>query len=1043
MESRVKTPEQADTTEQNLVTAKRKGRWKGWQLVGDWIAAHPHWFSLGVFVLATIAFTWPLASNLNGALFDLGDPADSSWRLGSMAYQLLHDPFHLYQSLTLYPVPNVLTLDELLTGNALLTAPLIWLTANPVLAFNVLVFGSFALSGFATYLLARHLTGSFGAGIVAGIIFAFSPWHYAQHGHLGIGATEWMVFALYFLLLFLEQTASRSRRSLYLALFTLCFALQVLVAGYLAYFATIIVGLYLMYYFLFESGWLTRFFRFMRSSLARPLLARLHRKAAEPSPVATTAPAIKQLGWQLVGLTLAAGIAFLVILPFIWPFVETQRQYTFDRPLSEVRRFSASPNGLLLVPEQSWLTHLKFLHKQSGERALYPGLIATLLAGLGLVLGGRLQQHKRRWIFALIGLVGLILSLGPYLNMDEVGTKPTNIPLPYLWFYYHVPGFDALRVPYRFGVIMMLGLAICAAYGVVALQQLRWGFSPRKARWAGGIAIGAMLLAGGEFYAPGLPMQAVGIGDTTPTVYRWLASASATPIVPSNALLLELPMNASNPVNTYPLYALYNLQYRRPLLNGSANIVPPGYTRLFNEMKDFPSVRSLDVIEGLKVQFLIVHPNDLTSNQRKTLDTELKTANRLEIVKNFGEALLVRVKPDARFTGLLRKMPPGSQLLLSDESGNIQSRGLYTTALSGIFGSQYQYFSPYQTIYNPQVRSSQPHRVYDFAVLYKNTSSIESGYSNTNLIFSNETIEVYARPPGLEAYFNFEINGQPGLYKAFSANHPLHLNVTSNNVSSSNETDQPVPSFNINNLQSLSMLLAAPQPQDVLIQYGRQQQTVHLETGFYRYYLNITIPQTFVLSVKGPGNVYLLQARLYSNSPSRFSTPQRLTGGNELIWQVENTLEDGSSAVVDTTLQEYSRDKPARLANVSLAIDIYSNSGTNSATARHEFGKWRLNVPETALNTTQTVQVKLDLQKQQAIAFVNGTATNIYNLPLSDLDGNYQAVVSLLEGETNFHAINTYTFSLSHLAGSPVITNFEASPTTALLLLPSTAPATK
>ncbi len=706
------------------------------------VAAHPSWFSLLAFILATIAFTWPLAANLGGALFDLGDPADSSWRLGSMAYQLLHDPLQLYQSPTLYPVPNVLTLDELLTGNALLTAPLIWLTNNPVLAFNLLVFASYALSGWATYLLTRHLSNSVGAGLVAGTIFTFSPWHYAQHGHLGIGATEWMIFALYFLLLFLESHTPR--RFVYLALFSLFLALQALVAGYLAYFAAIIVTLYLLYYFLVEGGLLARLLWYANFKMIQPGLARLGKKTL---PVASKPrwPDLKTLGWQAVWLVGAGAIALLLILPFTLPFIQTQQDYAFSRTLDEVGRFSASPNGLRLATDENWLVKLHLLNKQAGERALWPGLIATLLAGFGLVWGGRVRLNSRRWLFGLMAVFGLILCFGPYLNMDEIGSKPTNIALPYLWFYQHVPGFDALRVPYRFGAIFMLGLAVCAGYGVATLQRLNWTrFLRLKLNWSAAVATLVLILAGAEFYAPGLTTQPVGMNQDTPPLYQWLGSPESQQIVPASALMLELPLNVASPVNSYPLYALYNLLYRRPLLDGSANIVPNSYRRLFNEVRDFPDPRSLDVIEGLKVQFVIVHPGLLSASQRKTLDDVLKAGERFDTVKNYPDALLLKVKTSQRFAKLLAAMPSGSQVYLADE-GKPTTAGLYTNALIGTLGDKYQYFGDYQTPYNPAPHTAQPHKVYDFAILYKGTDSIRLGYSAADMIFSNETVAVYAR----------------------------------------------------------------------------------------------------------------------------------------------------------------------------------------------------------------------------------------------------------------------------------------------------------
>src|SRR5205814_1843475 len=103
---------------------------------------------------------WPLAAGLADTLPDWADSADSCWRIGVIAHQLLVDPLHLYQTRAFYPLDNALTLDELLTGQGLLAAPLIWLTGNLPLTFNVLDVLAYVLSSTAFWALIRLHTGS-------------------------------------------------------------------------------------------------------------------------------------------------------------------------------------------------------------------------------------------------------------------------------------------------------------------------------------------------------------------------------------------------------------------------------------------------------------------------------------------------------------------------------------------------------------------------------------------------------------------------------------------------------------------------------------------------------------------------------------------------------------------------------------------------------------------------------------------------------------------------------------------------------------------
>jgi hypothetical protein len=597
------------------------------------------WIALGVFFCLSAIFTWPLATGLTDTLPDWADAADSTWRIGTIASHLPTDPLHLYDSPAFYPMQADLALDELLTGQGLLAAPVIWLTRNPLLAYNLLNFLSYVLSGFSMWLLVRHLTGSALAGYLSGIIFAFSPWHYGQYGHLGLGAQFWMVFALLALILFLEETGQPRfpvRRGLmYLALFTVCFVLQALVAGYYAYFEAILLGLYLAYHFLFKSG------------LAGKLLSRLRRKPDTQSFQGRTI--LMQLGL----LALSGIITLAVLSPFVLPFVRAKSAAGFDRSLEEVAYWSAGVKSLLRTTNHSWLYEPVqagvFGLETSAERELYPGVVALLLALVG-TWGWRMWRGKPI-LFGLIALAGLILSFGPTLHLDTYAQEPTGIPLPYAWLYNFVPGFDSLRVPQRFGMLFMLGLAVCAGYGVARLY--RSGAPSMRA-----LALVAPLLAAIEFFAPGVPAVKTGYGASTPLIY-----SQALGGLPPGSLLLELPVgDGEDPINTAPIYAVYGLQHRLPMLNGSSNIIPRGYDRLFYEMRRFPTPGTLDIVEALGVDYLVIHTAGLLNDEKRAalLNEEAK-GERLERVAVFTDYrgrkgsfdVLYRVKSNpARYASL-------------------------------------------------------------------------------------------------------------------------------------------------------------------------------------------------------------------------------------------------------------------------------------------------------------------------------------------------------------------------------------------------------
>src|SRR5262245_63701745 len=81
------------------------------------------------------------------------------WILAWDAHALRHAPTQLFNANIFYPEPVTLSYSEILLGYLPIFGPILWLHGNPVLAYNAIILFSFAATGFAMYLLARHLTG--------------------------------------------------------------------------------------------------------------------------------------------------------------------------------------------------------------------------------------------------------------------------------------------------------------------------------------------------------------------------------------------------------------------------------------------------------------------------------------------------------------------------------------------------------------------------------------------------------------------------------------------------------------------------------------------------------------------------------------------------------------------------------------------------------------------------------------------------------------------------------------------------------------------
>jgi hypothetical protein len=181
------------------------------------------------------------------------------------------------------------------------------------------------------------------------------------------------------------------------------------------------------------------------------------------------------------------------------------------------------------------------------------------------------------------------------------------------------------------------------------------------------------------------------------------------------------------PITSSPIYLFYGLDHQRPMLNGSANILPAGYDRLYYEMQSFPAPATLDIIEGLGVKFVIVHTANLAADaNRAELEKQAGPGGRLELVQGYpstdgrSKDAVYRVKSDPqRFQPLASLIPAGSNVLLADTNSH---RRLYTYSLAALLGADKHYFAPFSTVYAGMVggvEQAQPGQKFDYAIFYK------------------------------------------------------------------------------------------------------------------------------------------------------------------------------------------------------------------------------------------------------------------------------------------------------------------------------------
>ncbi len=525
----------------------------------DWLRALAVFAAYG---LAAVVWLSPLSLHLVDHVYDPGDSFLNAWALAWDWRALGSQPLDLFQANIYYPARGSLAFSEHLLVPALLAGPVLSLTHNPILAHNLVLLLSFPLGGLGVYLLARRLSGSFWAGVLAGAMFAFCPYRTMQITRLQIEAVMWAPFALWFAHRWLAGGAWRDLGGM-----VLLYLLLALSCGYWALYGGLALAVVLIWGMAGRRRWASG------------------RRWAQLA---------------VGGLALA-----LVITPFAAPYLAARQAMGFVRGLETVRLYSADLGSWLAAPPHLalWGPLLSSLGRK--EAFLFPGLIALVLAGIGVALfrgGGR---PTPRWLYLALALFSLLMSLGPEMVVAgyELGAGP------YRFFHEHVPGFAGLRTAARWGMLYQLFLAVLAGLGLAALLA-RLSRPQSRALLLG---LAALLLA--VELVPG-PIKKSGPHPTpaNPPPYAvWLAAQ------PGPGAVLHLPLGSPRQNAFFTLVSAYHW---RPIVNGYAGFSPKGHRALAGLMQD-PTPGLLAGLARGGVRWLLVHQDKLPPGQARRVNARL------------------------------------------------------------------------------------------------------------------------------------------------------------------------------------------------------------------------------------------------------------------------------------------------------------------------------------------------------------------------------------------------------------------------------------
>lgn len=556
------------------------------------------------YAVIAVVFTWPLVLHFSQSA--PGEPGGDTWQMVwnlwwvRQALEHFQNPFQT--NLIFYPQGTGLYLHALNPLNGLVSLPVQLIVgafstsaAGAIAGYNFIVLLSFSLAAYGAFCLARYLWGAEKAALLAGLAYGFSTYGFDHLlGHLNLVSYELIPFYILFFLKTLHNNCHPvSLPSLKLALPAVLFllGLTLLELQYVLY-----MGFFSLFYLLYLIG-----------------LALWKKFRQKPVPF--------RLGWiYLRGLTI--GVGFIILsLPLTIPMLREALNNPNTVPLRQENVYSADLLAYFYPsPFHPWWgaamqRAIKPFTATLIEKVVFPGFTVYLLilAGFGwwlwqrFVFSRRLTAPPRAGIseaataapdetgpafrpgplfWLVIAAAFAVLSFGPRLHINGLEYGP-DLPGALI---YEIPILNITRVPARFGIVAILGLALVAAWGLSRLAKLLQG----KRRAYNALTVLALLILGFELLPAPYPLVEYKVSS----FYQTLAQQPA-----GDYSIMEIPLNYGK-YQYRTDYLEAQMTHAKAILNGyiSRNPVFPPYYGLpvFLEFRDFNTSPRPDILPAQK-----------------------------------------------------------------------------------------------------------------------------------------------------------------------------------------------------------------------------------------------------------------------------------------------------------------------------------------------------------------------------------------------------------------------------------------------------------
>jgi hypothetical protein len=178
---------------------------------------------------------------------------------------------------------------------------------------------------------------------------------------------------------------------------------------------------------------------------------------------------------------------------------------------------------------------------------------------------------------------------------------------PYGWLFRVVPGWEGMRVPARFAIVALLGVAVLAAFGARAwLERLRL-----SRRWAATAGCAALLIAEGWTAPIEVHQYSPRARPTDRAVADWLRDSA-------HGAVLQLPILTTDFQELH--YQFASLLHHHPIVNGYSGYQTP-LQALWRDpagpLADFDRYAAVvRMLRALAVRYVIVNADDYSRGAR-------------------------------------------------------------------------------------------------------------------------------------------------------------------------------------------------------------------------------------------------------------------------------------------------------------------------------------------------------------------------------------------------------------------------------------------